>query len=156
MPRKRDIPKKKILPDPIQKSTNVTRLTNMIMQDGKKRTAEKIVYGALDFIKEKTKSDPLALFHEALNNVKPQIEVRSRRVGGATYQVPVEVRSDRSQALALRWIINSSRSRSEKSMIDRLGAELIDASSNKGNSVKKREDTHKMADANKAFAHYRW
>jgi small subunit ribosomal protein S7 len=98
----------------------------------------------------------LALFHEALNNVKPQIEVRSRRVGGATYQVPVEVRSDRSQALAIRWIINSSRSRSEKSMIDRLGAELIDASSNKGNSVKKREDTHKMADANKAFAHYRW
>ena len=98
----------------------------------------------------------MALFHEALNNVKPQIEVRSRRVGGATYQVPVEVRSDRSQALAIRWIINSSRSRSEKSMIDRLGAELIDASSNKGNSVKKREDTHKMADANKAFAHYRW
>ena len=106
--------------------------------------------------KEKTKSDPLALFHEALNNVRPQIEVRSRRVGGATYQVPVEVRSDRSQALAIRWIINSSRSRSEKSMIDRLGAELLDASSNKGNSVKKREDTHKMADANKAFAHYRW
>ena len=126
------------------------------MFDGKKSTAEKIVYGALDFIKNKTKSDPLSLFHEALNNVKPQIEVRSRRVGGATYQVPVEVRSDRSQALAIRWIINSSRSRSEKSMVDRLGSELIDASSNKGNSVKKRDDTHKMADANKAFAHYRW
>jgi small subunit ribosomal protein S7 len=110
----------------------------------------------LDLIEKKTKSDPLNLFHDALKNVKPQIEVRSRRVGGATYQVPVEVRAERSQALAIRWIINSSRNRSEKSMVDRLGAELIEASTNKGNSVKKREDTHKMAEANKAFAHYRW
>ncbi len=122
----------------------------------KKSTAEKIIHGALDRVKDKTGSDPLNLFHEALNNVKPQIEVRSRRVGGATYQVPVEVRAERSQALAIRWIINSCRNRSEKSMIERLGAELIDASTNKGNSVKKREDTHKMAEANKAFAHYRW
>ena len=156
MSRKRKAPKKIPAVDPKYKSVIIPKLINSIMLDGKKTIAEKIVYGALDFVKEKTKSDPLALFHEALNNVRPQIEVRSRRVGGATYQVPVEVRSDRSQALAIRWIINSSRSRSEKSMIDRLGAELIDASSNKGNSVKKREDTHKMADANKAFAHYRW
>ena len=144
------------MPDPKFKDLIISKFTSCIMFDGKKSTAEKIVYGALDFIKNKTKSDPLTLFHEALNNVRPQIEVRSRRVGGATYQVPVEVRSDRSQALAIRWIINSSRSRSEKSMVDRLGSELIDASSNKGNSVKKRDDTHKMADANKAFAHYRW
>ena len=144
------------MPDPKFNDLIISKFTSCIMYDGKKSTAEKIIYGALDFIREKTKSDPLSLFHEALNNVKPQIEVRSRRVGGATYQVPVEVRSDRSQALAIRWIINSSRLRAEKSMVDRLGAELIDASSNKGNSVKKREDTHKMADANKAFAHYRW
>ena len=140
MSRRRKAVKRPIMPDPKYKDLIISKFTSCIMYDGK----------------EKTKSDPLALFHEALNNVKPQIEVRSRRVGGATYQVPVEVRSDRSQALAIRWIINSSRSRSEKSMVDRLGAELIDASSNKGNSVKKREDTHKMADANKAFAHYRW
>ena len=156
MSRRRKAVKRPVMPDPKFKDLTISKFTSCIMFDGKKSTAEKIVYGALDFVKEKTKSDPLALFHEALNNVRPQIEVRSRRVGGATYQVPVEVRSDRSQALAIRWIINSSRSRSEKSMIDRLGAELIDASSNKGNSVKKREDTHKMADANKAFAHYRW
>ena len=156
MSRRRKAVKRPVMPDPKFKDLIISKFTSCIMFDGKKSTAEKIVYGALDFIKDKTKSDPLALFHEALNNVKPQIEVRSRRVGGATYQVPVEVRADRSQALAIRWIINSSRSRSEKSMIDRLGAELIDASSNKGNSVKKREDTHKMADANKAFAHYRW
>ena len=156
MSRKKTQPKKNVVPDPKFKDLIISKFTSCIMYDGKRSTAEKIVYGALDFVKEKTKSDPLALFHEALNNVRPQIEVRSRRVGGATYQVPVEVRSERSQALAIRWIINSSRSRSEKSMVDRLGAELIDASSNKGNSVKKREDTHKMADANKAFAHYRW
>ena len=138
MSRRRAAEKRTILPDHKFKDLVLAKFMNRIMLDGKKSTAEKIVYGALDFVKEKTKSDPLALFHEALNNVRPQIEVRSRRVGGATYQVPVEVRSDRSQALAIRWIINSSRSRSEKSMIDRLGAELIDASSNKGNSVKKR------------------
>ena len=156
MPRRRVVAKREVLPDPKYGNVALAKFMNHVMVSGKKSISERIVYGALDFIKNKTKSDPLALFHEALNNVKPQIEVRSRRVGGATYQVPVEVRSDRSQALAIRWIINSSRSRSEKSMIDRLGAELIDASSNKGNSVKKREDTHKMADANKAFAHYRW
>ena len=144
------------MPDPKFKDLIISKFTSCIMLDGKKSTAEKIIYGALQIVQKKTGSEPINVFHEALNNVKPLIEVRSRRVGGATYQVPVEVRSDRSQALAIRWIINSSRSRSEKSMIDRLGAELIDASSNKGNSVKKREDTHKMADANKAFAHYRW
>ena len=156
MPRKRDIPKKKIIPDPIYKSTNVTRLTNMIMQDGKKRTAEKIVYGAFEIVEKKLGSEPIKTFHDALENVQPQVEVRSRRVGGATYQVPVEVRSERALALAIRWLINSSRNRSENSMTERLSGELIDASSNRGASVKKREDTHKMAEANKAFSHYRW
>ena len=157
MPRKRDIPKKKIIPDPIYKSTNVTRLTNMIMQDGKKRTAEKIVYEALEIASTKLKSkNSLDLFKTALNNVKPGIEVRSRRVGGATYQVPVEVRNERALALAIRWIVDASRKRSEKSMTHRLAQELIDANENKGASIKKREDTHKMAEANRAFAHYRW
>ena len=156
MSRRRAAEKRTILPDHKYKDLVLAKFMNRIMLDGKKSTSEKIVYGAFDLVSKKTDKTPIDFFHEALNNVKPQIEVRSRRVGGATYQVPVEVRSDRSQALAIRWIINSSRSRSEKSMIDRLGAELIDASSNKGNSVKKREDTHKMADANKAFAHYRW
>ena len=156
MSRRRAAEKRTILPDHKYKDLVLAKFMNRIMLDGKKSTSEKIVYGAFDIVSKKTDKTPIDFFHEALNNVKPALEVRSRRVGGATYQVPVEVRSDRSQALALRWIINSSRSRSEKSMIDRLGAELIDASSNKGNSVKKREDTHKMADANKAFAHYRW
>ena len=156
MSRKKTQPKKNVVPDPKFNSTIIPKLINNIMYDGKRGIAAKIVYDAIDKIKTKTKDEPINIFNEAINNIKPTVEVRSRRVGGATYQVPVEVRSDRSQALALRWIINSSRSRSEKSMIDRLGAELIDASSNKGNSVKKREDTHKMADANKAFAHYRW
>jgi len=156
MSRRRKAVKRSVMPDPKFNDITISKFTACIMYDGKKSTAEKIVYGALDFMKEKSKSDPLNLFHEALKNVKPQIEVRSRRVGGATYQVPVEVRSDRSQALAIRWIINSSRSRSEKSMIDRLGAELLDASTNKGNSIKKKDDTHKMAEANKAFAHFRW
>ncbi len=156
MSRRRKAIKRVVMPDPKFNDVIISKFTSCIMYDGKKSTAEKIVYGAFEFMKEKTKSDPLTLFHEALNNVKPQIEVRSRRVGGATYQVPVEVRSDRSQALAIRWIINSSRSRSEKSMVDRLGAELLDASTNKGNSIKKKEDTHKMAEANKAFAHFRW
>ena len=156
MSRRRKAVKRHVMPDPKYNDKIISKFTSCIMYDGKKSIAEKIVYGALDFVKKKTGSEPLGLFHDALNNVKPQIEVRSRRVGGATYQVPVEVRAERSQALAIRWLINSSRNRSEKSMIDRLGAELIEASTNKGNSVKKREDTHKMAEANKAFAHYRW
>ena len=156
MSRKKSQPKKDIVPDPIFNSTIIPKLINNLMYDGKRGIASKIVYDAIEKIKTKSKDEPINIFNEAINNIKPTVEVRSRRVGGATYQVPVEVRSDRSQALAIRWIINSSRSRSEKSMVDRLGAELIDASSNKGNSVKKREDTHKMADANKAFAHYRW
>ena len=156
MSRKRKAPVRKVYPDPKFHSEVVSKFINSIMYDGKRSTAEKILYDALDKIKSKNNEDPLKIFNTAISNVKPNLECRSRRVGGATYQVPVEVRSDRSQALAIRWIINSSRSRSEKSMVDRLGAELIDASSNKGNSVKKREDTHKMADANKAFAHYRW
>ena len=156
MSRRHSAEKRLVLPDAKFGDIVLTKFMNSLMLHGKKSTAESIVYGALDKVEDKLKKSSVDLFHEALENIKPSIEVRSRRVGGATYQVPVEVRSDRSQALALRWIINSSRSRSEKSMIDRLGAELIDASSNKGNSVKKREDTHKMADANKAFAHYRW
>ena len=156
MSRRRKAVKRHVMPDPKFNDKIISKFTSCIMFDGKKSIAEKIVYGALDYVKQKTGSEPLGLFHDALQNVKPQIEVRSRRVGGATYQVPVEVRAERSQALAIRWLINSSRNRSEKSMIDRLGAELIEASTNKGNSVKKREDTHKMAEANKAFAHYRW
>ena len=156
MSRRRKAVKREIMPDPKFKDKIISKFTSCIMLDGKKSTAEKIIYGALQIVQNKTGSEPLNVFHEALNNVKPQIEVRSRRVGGATYQVPVEVRAERSQALAIRWLINSCRSRSEKSMVERLSAELIDASTNKGNSVKKREDTHKMAEANKAFAHYRW
>ena len=156
MSRRRKAVKREIMPDPKFKDKIISKFTSCIMLDGKKSTAEKIIYGALQIVQNKTGSEPLNVFHEALNNVRPQIEARSRRVGGATYQVPVEVRSERSQALAIRWLINSCRSRSEKSMVERLSAELIDASTNKGNSVKKREDTHKMAEANKAFAHYRW
>ena len=156
MSRRRKAVKRQVMPDPKFKDKIISKFTSCIMLDGKKSTAEKIVYGALDFVKDKSGSEPLSIFHDALNNVRPQIEVRSRRVGGATYQVPVEVRSERSQALAIRWIINSCRNRSEKSMTHRLGSELLDASSNKGNSIKKKEDTHKMAEANKAFAHYRW
>jgi small subunit ribosomal protein S7 len=129
---------------------------NRLMLDGKKSIAEKIVYGAFDDMEKKGGSDPVAMFHEALANIKPQVEVRSRRVGGATYQVPVEVRSERSQALALRWIIDLARKRSENTMVERLAGELLDASNNRGAAVKKREDTHKMAEANKAFSHYRW
>ena len=156
MSRRRKAVKRPVMPDPKFKDLIISKFTSCIMLDGKKSTAEKIIYGALQIVQKKTGSEPINVFHEALNNVKPQIEVRSRRVGGATYQVPVEVRAERSQALAIRWLINSCRSRSEKSMVERLSAELIDASTNKGNSVKKREDTHKMAEANKAFAHYRW
>ena len=129
---------------------------NCLMVDGKKSVAERIVYGALERIEEKTKSDPLALFHQALDNVKPQVEVRSRRVGGATYQVPVEVRPDRRQTLAIRWLIAAARDRNENTMVERLSGELMDAANNRGAAVKKREDTHRMAEANRAFSHYRW
>ena len=156
MSRRRKAVKRPIMPDPKFKDLIISKFTSCIMFDGKKSTAEKIVYGALDFIKEKTKSDPLALFHEALNNVRPQIEVRSRRVGGATYQVPMEVRQERGTAMALRWLVTFSRARNGKSMSQKLAGELMDAANETGSSVKKREDTHKMAEANKAFAHYRY
>ena len=156
MSRRHRAEKREILPDPKFGDLVLSKFTNGLMLDGKKSAAEKIVYGAMDVIEKKTGGDPLKVFHEALDNVKPAIEVRSRRVGGATYQVPVEVRSDRRQALAIRWLIDSSRKRGETTMVDRLSAELLDAANNRGNAVKKREDTHKMAEANRAFSHYRW
>jgi|TARA_B100000959_G_C14826359_1_gene559990 small subunit ribosomal protein S7 len=156
MSRRHAVEKRQVLPDPKFGDLVITRLMNRLMLDGKKSVAERIVYDAFDDIEKKASSDPVALFHEALANVKPQVEVRSRRVGGATYQVPVEVRNDRAQALALRWIIDLSRSRSENTMVERLSGELLDAANNRGAAVKKREDTHKMAEANKAFSHYRW
>ena len=156
MSRRNAAVKRPVLPDPQFNSRLASMMISRLMKHGKKSTAQRILSDAFSLISERTGGNAVELFETAVKNATPLVEVRARRVGGATYQVPVEVRSDRSQALAIRWIINSSRSRSEKSMIDRLGAELIDASSNKGNSVKKREDTHKMADANKAFAHYRW
>ena len=156
MSRKKTQPKKNVVPDPKFQSTIIPKLINNIMYDGKRGVAAKIVYDAIDKIKTKSKDEPINIFNEAINNIKPTVEVRSRRVGGATYQVPVEVRSERALALAIRWLINSSRNRSENSMTERLSGELIDASSNRGASVKKREDTHKMAEANKAFSHYRW
>ena len=156
MSRRHAAEKREIFPDPKFGDVVITRLMNGIMKDGKKSTAEGIVYGAFDDMEKKASQDPVKMFHEALDNVKPQIEVRSRRVGGATYQVPVEVRSIRAQALALRWIIDMAKGRSENTMIERLSGELLDAANNRGNAVKKREDTHKMAEANKAFAHYRW
>ena len=157
MSRRRKADKRDIIPDPKFNDRVLSRFINIVMYGGKKSTAEKIVYQALDIASEKLKSkNSLELFKTALNNVKPGIEVRSRRVGGATYQVPVEVRNERALALAIRWIVDASRKRSEKSMTHRLAQELIDANENKGASIKKREDTHKMAEANKAFAHYRW
>ena len=156
MSRKRKAPVRKIYSDPKYGSKVISKFINSIMYDGKRSTAEKIVYGAFEVIHKKIGTEPIKVFHEALENVQPQLEVRSRRVGGATYQVPVEVRSDRALALAIRWLINSSRNRSENSMTERLSGELMDASSNRGASVKKKEDTHKMAEANKAFSHYRW
>lgn len=155
--RRRKAPKRKVLPDPMYKSLMVSRLMGIIMQDGKKSIAESIVYGALDRIKEKTKTDDvLDYFEKAIKNVKPIMEVRSRRVGGATYQIPMEVRSDRQSSLALRWIVLYSRTKKGKSMREKLADELMDAYNQTGSSIKKREDTHKMAEANKAFAHYRW
>lgn len=156
MSRRHAAEKREIFPDAKFGDIVLTRFMNVLMRDGKKSAAELIVYGAFDDIEKKTSQDPLKLFHEALTNVKPQIEVRSRRVGGATYQVPVEVRSERSQALAIRWIIDTSRKRSENTMVERLSGELLDAANSRGNAVKKREDTHRMAEANKAFSHYRW
>jgi len=156
MSRRHSAEKREVLPDPKFGDVVLTKFMNSLMLDGKKSTAERIVYGAFDKIEERAKSDALPVFHEALDNVKPAIEVRSRRVGGATYQVPVEVRTERSQALAIRWLITAARKRNETTMVDRLSGELMDASNNRGAAVKKREDTHKMADANKAFSHYRW
>ncbi|MGB5725555.1 MAG: 30S ribosomal protein S7 [Parasphingorhabdus sp.] len=156
MSRRRRPEKRVILPDPKFKDLVLSKFMNNLMVDGKKSTAERIVYGAFDSVEAKAKKDPLELFHDALNNIKPGIEVRSRRVGGATYQVPVEVRPERAQALAIRWMISAARSRSETTMAARLSGEILDASNNRGNAVKKREDSHKMAEANRAFAHYRW
>jgi len=156
MSRRRTPEKREILPDPKFGDVVVSKFMNCLMYEGKKSTAETIVYGAFEQIQKKSGGDPVKVFHDALGNVKPQLEVRSRRVGGATYQVPVEVRPDRAQALAIRWLIGTARERSESTMVDRLCSELLDASNNRGASVKKREDTHRMAEANKAFSHYRW
>ncbi|MFZ4534289.1 MAG: 30S ribosomal protein S7 [Alsobacter sp.] len=156
MSRRHRAEKREIIPDPKFGDLIITKFMNSIMYDGKKSVAEQIVYGALEIVETKLKSDPLQVFKQALDNVAPAIEVRSRRVGGATYQVPVEVRMERRQALAIRWLIQAARSRNDKTMVDRLSAELIDASNNRGNAVKKREDTHRMAEANRAFSHYRW
>jgi small subunit ribosomal protein S7 len=156
MSRRHRAEKREIIPDAKFGDVVLTKFMNSVMHDGKKSVAEQIVYGALDVIETKLKADPLNVFKQALDNVAPAIEVRSRRVGGATYQVPVEVRSERRQALAIRWLIQAARARNDKTMIDRLSAELIDASNNRGNAVKKREDTHRMAEANRAFSHYRW
>jgi small subunit ribosomal protein S7 len=156
MSRRHKADKREILPDPKFGNVVVTKFMNSVMHAGKKSVAENIVYGALDMIEGKTRGNPVSVFQQALDNVMPSIEVRSRRVGGATYQVPVEVRTDRRQALAIRWIITAARDRNDKTMVDRLSAELLDASNNRGAAVKKREDTHRMAEANRAFAHYRW
>jgi small subunit ribosomal protein S7 len=156
MSRRHAAEKREVLPDAKFHDLVVSKFMNTLMRAGKKSVAERIVYGALDIIERKSRQDPLRVFHEALDNVKPAVEVRSRRVGGATYQVPVEVRPERRQALAIRWLIQSARSRSEHSMTDKLSAELLDAANRRGSAVKKREDTHRMAEANKAFAHYRW
>jgi small subunit ribosomal protein S7 len=162
MPRKGEVPKRKVLPDPKftdqqpEVRKRLTKFINAVMISGKKAIAEQIVYGAFDTVAEKAKDDPMKVFDKALTNVRPKVEVKSRRVGGSTYQVPVDVRPDRSQALAMRWLIAYARDRGEKTMVEKLAGEILDASQNRGNAVKKREDVHKMAEANKAFAHYRW
>jgi small subunit ribosomal protein S7 len=156
MSRRHRADKRDILPDPKFGNVVVTKFMNSVMHAGKKSVAERIVYGALDLIEGKTRQNPITVFEQALDNVMPAIEVRSRRVGGATYQVPVEVRTPRRQALGIRWIISAARDRNEKTMTERLSAELLDASNSRGNAVKKREDTHRMAEANRAFSHYRW
>ena len=156
MPRRGNVPKREVLPDPLYHSVLVTKLINSIMLDGKKGVAQKVVYGAFDIIAEKTGKNPLEVFNQALENIMPSLEVKARRVGGATYQVPMEVRPERRTTLGLRWLTNYSRSRGEKTMKERLAGEIMDASNNTGSAVKKREDTHKMAESNRAFAHYRW
>ncbi len=156
MPRKGDIPKREILPDPKYKSALVSKFINCMMKDGKKSVSESIMYKAFDIVEMKTKEPPLKVFEKAMENVRPVVEVKSRRVGGSTYQVPVEVRRTRRRALGIRWLINFARKRSEKTMAERLAAELMDAANQRGSTIKKREDTHRMAEANKAFAHYRW
>ncbi|MGF1649116.1 MAG: 30S ribosomal protein S7 [Hyphomicrobiaceae bacterium] len=156
MSRRHRAEKREVIPDPKFGDAIVTKFMNAVMYEGKKSVAEAIVYGALDRMEERAKQDPLRLFHQALQNVMPAVEVRSRRVGGATYQVPVEVRPERRQALAIRWLIAAARSRNENTMVERLSGELLDAANSRGTAVKKREDTHRMADANRAFSHYRW
>ena len=156
MPRRGNVPKREVLPDPLYNSVLVTKLVNSIMLDGKKGVAQKVVYGAFDIIKEKTGKEPLEVFTAAIENIMPSLEVKARRVGGATYQVPIEVRPERRQTLGLRWLTTYSRTRSERTMRERLAGEIMDAVNGNGNAAKKREDTHKMAEANKAFAHYRW
>ena len=156
MPRRGNVPKREILPDPMYNSVLVTKLVNSIMLDGKKGVAQKVVYGAFDIVKEKTGNDPLEVFTTAMENIMPSLEVKARRVGGATYQVPMDVRPARRQTLGLRWLTSYSRSRSERTMAERLAAEIMDAANNTGSAVKKREDTHKMAESNKAFAPFRW
>ena len=156
MPRRGNVAKRDVLPDPMYNSKLVTRLINNIMYDGKKGVAQKVVYAAFDQIKEKTEKDPVEVFQQALENVMPSLEVKARRVGGATYQVPIEIRPERRQTLALRWLVEFSRKRGEKTMAERLCAEIIDASNNTGAAVKRKEEMHRMAEANKAFAHYRW
>ena len=156
MPRRREVPKRAILPDPKFGNDTLAKFMNVLMLDGKKSVAERMVYGALDTVANRTKEDPIEVFNRALDNVRPTVEVKSRRVGGATYQVPVEVRSSRRTALAMRWLVDAARRRSEKSMGQRLAQEFIDAAENRGIAVKRREDMHRMAEANKAFSHYRW
>jgi small subunit ribosomal protein S7 len=156
MPRRREVPKRETLPDPIYSSTLITKFINCMMVQGKKSVAEHIFYGALDVIKDRAKDDPVKVFKKALDTVKPVLEVKSRRVGGATYQVPIEVPNERRTSLAIRWVISNARGRSEKTMREKLAAEILDASNNRGGAIKKKEDTHRMAEANKAFAHYRW
>ena len=156
MARRGSPPKRKIIPDPVYKNNTINQLINKLLMQGKKGISEQIVYGSLRILKDKTKEDPLGILDKCLDNVRPVLEVKSRRVGGATYQVPVEVTPDRANALALRWIIGFARKRREKTMADRLAGEILDGASNTGNSIKKKEDLHKMAEANKAFAHYRW
>ncbi|MFZ5974477.1 MAG: 30S ribosomal protein S7 [Bacillota bacterium] len=156
MPRRGFIPKREIMPDPLYNSIVVTKLVNQIMVDGKKGVAQKVCYGAFDIIREKTGQDPLAVFEQALNNIMPVLEVKARRVGGATYQVPIEIRAERRQTLGLRWLVSFSQKRGERTMRERLAAEIMDAANSTGNTFKKKEDTHKMAEANRAFAHYRW
>lgn len=156
MPRRREVPKREIIPDPVYGSKLVTKFMSCLMRDGKKSLAERLFYGALELVEERTHKEPLKLFEDAIENAKPHVEVRSRRVGGATYQVPVEVSPSRRQALAIRWLVGFARQRGEKTMRERLAAELMEASSGRGATIKKREDVHRMADANKVFSHYRW